>query len=595
MLSNPVLPGFNADPSFVRGLDEFGNTVYYIANSTFEYFPGVQIHRSYDLLNWELVARPLDSVELLDMKGDPDSGGIWAPDLSYADGKWWLIYTDVKVTEGSFKDCTNYLTTADSVFGPWSTPVKLTNSGFDASLFHDEDGKKYLVNMYWDPREYKHPFAGIQCTEYSVTEQRLLPETSRIIYHGTNVKLVEGPHLYKLKTPAGEFYYLFAAQGGTTYTHQEVVARAKTLDGVFETQPGGFEGEPFLTAYDTPFNYLQKCGHGALVEVGGASKTGDVTQNEWYFAHLTSRPVKNPLSSEIDPRGYCPLGRESAIQKVAWNQDGWPEIVGGKQGAQFVEVPELEVPAQVPNVHQGNREAYALPFDFQTLRIPFTSELGKYEKAESCAGGTAKNGQSDERDCFGELTLYGRESLLSLHTQAHVLRRWQSLNFEATVKVEYDPSTYQQSAGLSAYYNTQHWSALSITNRGNSLPGGLDNPSARMLQITKTDRGNQTSILSVNSITVLIPDGADVWLRLSVCDSTYYYSFSYDGYNFTILPFTGSTTELSDDYTLESYGGFFTGAFVGLFNVDGTGLGIPAKFSEFEYTELDDKPTELDD
>lgn len=249
-IKNPVLTGFHADPSIVR----VGET-YYIANSTFEWFPGVQIYESQDLMNWRLVARPLASVEMLDMKGNEDSGGIWAPDLSYADGKFWLVYTDVKVVNGAFKDCTNYLTTAEEITGPWSQPIRLNGVGFDASLFHDDDGRKYLVQMEWDHREYHHPFNGIKCTEYSVEEQRLLPETGKIIWKGTDVKLVEGPHLYKLFG----YYYLFCAEGGTVYTHQEVVARSKTLEGAFESQ-----AETFLTAYDSPENPLQKCGHGAL-------------------------------------------------------------------------------------------------------------------------------------------------------------------------------------------------------------------------------------------------------------------------------------------------------------------------------------------
>ena len=146
-IQNPVLPGFNPDPSICRVGDD-----YYIATSTFEWFPGVQIHHSKDLVNWHLITHPLDKVSFLDMKGNPNSGGIWAPDLSYADGKFWLIYTDVKVVDGMWKDCHNYLITSESIFGPWSDPVELNGSGFDASLFHDADGRKYLVNMYWDQR-----------------------------------------------------------------------------------------------------------------------------------------------------------------------------------------------------------------------------------------------------------------------------------------------------------------------------------------------------------------------------------------------------------------------------------------------------------
>lgn len=114
-IKNPVLPGFNADPSIIRVDD-----TYYIANSTFEWFPGVRLHESKDLVHWNLLPSALSTTTLLDMKGNPSSGGIWAPDLSYADGKFWLIYTDVKVTEGPFRDMINYLTTAEDIRGPWS-------------------------------------------------------------------------------------------------------------------------------------------------------------------------------------------------------------------------------------------------------------------------------------------------------------------------------------------------------------------------------------------------------------------------------------------------------------------------------------------
>ena len=99
-ISNPVLPGFDADPSMIR----VGDT-YYIANSTFDWWPGVRLHESRDMVHWNLLPGPLNRVSQLDMKGNPSGGGIWAPDLSYADGKFWLIYTDVKIVNGAFKDC----------------------------------------------------------------------------------------------------------------------------------------------------------------------------------------------------------------------------------------------------------------------------------------------------------------------------------------------------------------------------------------------------------------------------------------------------------------------------------------------------------
>lgn len=192
-IQNPVLKGFNPDPSICRVGDD-----YYIATSTFEWFPGVQIHHSKDLVNWRLVSHPLNRISQLNMLGNPDSGGVWAPDLSYSDGKFWLIYSDVKVVEGNtWKDGANYLVTCDTIDGEWSDPIYMNSSGFDPSLFHDEDGRKWFVNMMWDQRTYHHKFYGIVLQEYSHEEKRLIGE-QKVIFKGTELGLTEAPHLYKI-------------------------------------------------------------------------------------------------------------------------------------------------------------------------------------------------------------------------------------------------------------------------------------------------------------------------------------------------------------------------------------------------------------
>src|SRR3954452_19741639 len=141
-IRNPILPGFNPDPACCRVGDD-----YYIATSTFEWYPGVQIHHSRDLAHWRLACRPLNRKSQLDMRGNPDSCGVWAPALTHADGLFWLIYTDVKRRLGNFKDTHNYLVTAPSIEGPWSDPIYMNSSGFDPSLFHDDDGRKGFFNM----------------------------------------------------------------------------------------------------------------------------------------------------------------------------------------------------------------------------------------------------------------------------------------------------------------------------------------------------------------------------------------------------------------------------------------------------------------
>ncbi len=147
--------GFNPDPSIVRVGDD-----YYIATSTFEWFPGVQIHHSRDLVHWRLLTRPLTRASQLNMLGDPDSCGVWAPCLTYADGLFHLIYTDVKrygrtsqagAAGASLRDFHNYLVTSARIDGDWSDPVYLNSSGFDPSLFHDDDGRKYLAEHVVGP------------------------------------------------------------------------------------------------------------------------------------------------------------------------------------------------------------------------------------------------------------------------------------------------------------------------------------------------------------------------------------------------------------------------------------------------------------
>ncbi len=540
-LTNPVLPGFNADPSMIR----VGDT-YYIANSTFEWFPGVRLHESKDMIHWQLLPSPLSTTTLLDMKGNPASGGIWAPDLSYADGQFWLVYTDVKVTEGAFKDMTNYLTTATDIRGPWTTPIKLNGVGFDASLFHDHNGRKYLVQQTWDHREYHHPFNGITLTEFNLKDMKLRPETARTIYIGTDVKLVEGPHLYQ----KDGYYYLFAAQGGTVFTHQEVVARSKTLAALsFETEPDG----PFLTNFDTPDAYIQKQGHGALVSTPGG---------EWYYASLCARPWHHPNESVTDPRGWSTLGRETSIQKVEWDDNDWPRVVGGHGGTTVVEAPKDGQKTDAPLTHSRHDDFSSpkLDIEWNTLRVPFTSQIGKLDQ--------------------GKLTLIGRASLASNFDVSMIAQRWQAFNFDAEAKVKFDPFTYQQMAGLTNFYNDKHWSWIFITH---------DEQKGSVIEVAENNRGNYHSYLRDEAIP--IPEGTEnVYFKTKVRKQSYTYAYSFDGKVWHDIDVELDAAVLSDDYVLQTYGGFFTGAFVGLAAVDYSGYEAAATFDYFDYQELDQKP-----
>lgn len=141
-IQNPILRGFCPDPCMIRTGDD-----YYIATSTFEWWPCVNLYHSKDLAHWEQLPSPLREPGQMDLRGDPNSGGIWAPDLSWDGQYYYLLVTNVTTKKGRWYNTHNYMSRAASITGPWSQPVYLNSIGFDPSLLHDTDGKCYLVNM----------------------------------------------------------------------------------------------------------------------------------------------------------------------------------------------------------------------------------------------------------------------------------------------------------------------------------------------------------------------------------------------------------------------------------------------------------------
>lgn len=330
------------------------------------------------------------------------------------------------------------------------------------------------------------------------------------------------------------------------YTHQEVVSRSKILDALsFETEPDG----PFITNFDTPYLGIQKQGHGALVETPGG---------EWYYASLCGRPWTHENESCIDPRGYCTLGRETSIQKVYWDEEGWPRIEGGHGGKMTVDAPKDAIEmTDVPEDHSliDNFDTPTLHNEWNTLRVPFTKEMGTTGD--------------------GKLTLRGQGSLANTHELSLVAKRWQAFCFDASVKVSFEPFSYQQMAGLTNYYNDKHWSFAFVT---------WNEKNGRVIEVAQCNRGGYTSYLKDDAIPV--PDGSDVWFRTKVRKESYTYEYSFDGVHYTEIPVTLDAAILSDDYVVQSYGGFFTGAFVGMACVDYAGYGTEAEFRNFEYKEL---------
>ena len=535
-IRNPILRGFNPDPSIVRVGED-----YYIATSTFEWFPGVQIHHSRDLVHWRLLTRPLRRASQLNMLGDPDSCGVWAPCLTHDGGLFYLVYTDVKrygrttvggASGASLRDFHNYVVTSPTIDGDWSDPVYLNSSGFDPSLFHDADGRKYLLNMLWDHRPGRNRFAGIVLQEYAAGEGRLVG-TRRVIFEGTSLGLTEAPHLYK----RDEYYYLLTAEGGTGWGHAVTMARSRTLTGPYQLHPDTY----ILSARQRPDAELQRAGHADLV---------DTPQGETFMVYLCGRPLRN--------RGRCTLGRETAIQPMTWGEDGWLRTADGSS-LPTVEAAGPRLPAHVfpPAPAREDFDGAQLPIDFQWLRSPSPDELFSLDARP------------------GHLRLFGRETPGSLFRQALVARRQQSHCFSAATVVDFEPEHFQQMAGLICYYGATKFHYLYVSH---------DETRGRHVRVMSSlPDGVQADAFSAP---IAIPAGRPVHLRTEVDFERLLFAYRLDGDAWIWLPESFDASILSDEASAPGLPNF-TGAFVGMACHDLAGTAKPADFDYFEYRERD--------
>lgn len=530
MIRNPILPGFNPDPSFCRVGDD-----YYIATSTFEWYPGVQIHHSRDLVNWTLVSRPLNRKSMLDMRGNPDSCGIWAPCLSFADGRFWLVYTDVKRYDGSFKDAHNYITTCEAIDGEWTDPWYVNSSGFDPSLFHDDDGRKYFMNMQWNHRgpgtggnPENASFDGILLQEWS--PQRGLFGPVRNIWPGTERGLTEAPHIFR----RNGYYYLTTAEGGTGYDHAVSLARSRDIFGPYEDHPE----KHVISTRDAPGHPIQRTGHGQYVET---------PDGRIFHTFLMGRPISGP-----DGTGrFCPLGRETGIERVVWKDDWLYLEQGGLLPRE--ELPGLaDVEPRPVSASVTDFRGTVLPVEFQWLRTPDTHRIFRVDDG---------------------LTLFGRESIGSWFEQALVARRQEHLSYAAETVVEFEPTTYQQNAGLTTYYNRFKHHCLCITRE----PG-----IGRALAILSCPGDYPGGGLQFPlDAPIAIPDGP-IEMRVEVGRAAQQFFWRQPDGDWQKAGPVLDASVISDEGGRGEHGSF-TGAFVGCMAFDLTGQGQPARFGRFAY------------
>ncbi|MCQ2610760.1 MAG: glycoside hydrolase family 43 protein [Treponema sp.] len=545
---NPILTGFHADPSILAVNGEF-----FIANSTFEWYPGVELHRSKDLVHWTCVPSPLSEDRHLNMTGVVESGGIWAPCLSFSDNRFWLIFTDVKNwNKGPWKDTPNYLVTADSIEGPWSDPVFLNASGFDPSMFHDDDGRHWLVNMEWDYRKTgPRQFSGILIQEYSPSKKHLIGKP-RKIYTGTDIGCIEGPHLYK----RNGWYYLMAAEGGTGYEHAISVARSRNLFGPYETHPQN----PLISSYRHPELAIQKAGHGNWVEAADGNT---------YLVYLCGRPLPGTKK--------CTLGRETSIAKMIWKDD-WPYVIQPDGSLQNTPPEYVEIPADVEllagekdrNLVGGKSDDYCRVTRYDFIKKDFLADF----KALRYSLFSKKHRQRFSLDARpGFLRIYGGQSFVSNFDKALIARRQTDFVFEAETKIYYEPSSFQHLAGLTYRYDEDTQYNLCVT---------YDEELGKVLQFQAFMASEAVTPKPAvcgeyfEGLKIKLQENQPVWLKLTVNYRDAYFSYSEDGKSWKKL-----FAKMDASFVSDEHGGLgFTGAFVGMFAID---MADYSKYADFEY------------
>ena len=385
---NPIRTGMYPDPSIIRVDDD-----YYMANSTFIFFPCIPISHSKDLIHWEIIGHAITNPEWAHVDDLEGGRGYWAPDISYKDGRFYVTAT-YRLNDTGVIRRRQIVVSSDKPEGPYSEPFYIEEDGIDPSLFHDTDGRSYmLLNR------------GARILELDLENgKQISPAT--LLFYGNQKRAPEGPHLLK----KDGWYYLFEAEGGTGEGHRITVSRSRTLMGTYEPCPYN----PIMRQW-IPEAPIQRCGHGKPV----------MTQNgDWYMVYLCGRQIHGK---------YSMLGRETALDPITWTADEWP-IVNRLQGPSCQQIKPVIHGADSPcgKISHGFG-VNELSKEFMTPRTPTPNGIQVSD---------------------GILTLEGSHiDLNSMHAKNVVVRRQSDFIFTCIVTMDFSSLGNGQDAGMTCYYD----------------------------------------------------------------------------------------------------------------------------------------------
>lgn len=386
---NPIRTGMYPDPSIIRVGDD-----YYMANSTFIFFPCIPISHSKDLIHWEIIGHAITNPEWAHVDDLEGGRGYWAPDISYKNGRFYVTAT-YRLNDTGIIRRRQIVVSADKPEGPYSEPFYIEEDGIDPSLFHDTDGRSYmLLNR------------GARILELDLENgKQISPAT--LLFYGDQKRAPEGPHLLK----KDGWYYLFEAEGGTGEGHRITVSRSRTLMGTYEPCPYN----PIMRQW-IPEAPIQRCGHGKPV----------MTQNgDWYMVYLCGRMIDGK---------YSMLGRETALDPITWTAGEWP-IVNRLQGPSCQQIKPVIADCEktCSRVSAQGFGINELSKDFMTPRTPTPNGI---------------------QVTNGVLTLEGSSiDLNSMHAKNIVVRRQSDFAFTCSVKMDFHSLLNGQDAGMTCYYD----------------------------------------------------------------------------------------------------------------------------------------------
>lgn len=502
---NPILPGWNSDPSICRAGDD-----YFMVTSTFSYFPGVPLFHSKDLLNWKQIGYVLDRPSQLPLDGQATSEGIFAPAISYNphNKTFYMITTNIRL--GNF-----FVKTKDP-FGEWSDPIRLPDiGGIDPSFFFDDNGKAYIVNndAPEGPAEYDGHRA-IKVREFDVNSDKTVGPTKVIVNKGVHPEdkpiWIEGPHMYKINGK----YYLMDAEGGTSDMHSEVIFRSDSPFGPFVPA----KQNPILTQRHLPAdrpNSVTCAGHADLVQ----TPSGD-----WYAVFLACRPYDGKSEN---------LGRETFLMPVRWNEDGFPYMTEGNETVPLVS--EVKGATRGTDVTFGN---FTYNDDFTSDKL----DLGwlSLRKPASTFSSLSEN--------KGYLTMRCIDVKASeKKVPAFIARRISHHKFECTTRLEFSPKKVGDKAGMLLYKDENHQYLLCITKTDEG----------RMVKVIKISDGGteeEMASLPVND------DDKTINMKITSDGPTFSFYYSNDGKKWQALK-----TAVDAYYLSTRNAGGFTGTTIGLY------------------------------